>query len=76
MDKLIEEGLTTFDQAASDDLPAVRCHPSNDLPVIYAWADIAHQGLRKTVSTTAEGGLQLDTPQFAWQLEKLTNVKQ
>ena len=27
-------------------------------------------------STTADGGLQLDTPQFAWELNKLTNVKQ
>ena len=30
--------------------------------MIYSWADIAHQGLRKTVDTTAEGGLQLDFP--------------
>jgi len=77
VDKLIADGLTTFDQAKRATIyQQYAVIQSNDLPVIYAWADIAHQGLRKTVSTTADGGLQLDTPQFAWQLEKLTNVKQ
>ena len=53
----------TFDQAERaaiyQDYAVIQ---SNDLPVIYAWADIAHEGLRKTVDTTADGGLQLDTP--------------
>ena len=47
----------------------------NDLPVIYAWADIAREGLRATVDTTADGGLQLDTPTWFRQTEKLTNVE-
>ncbi len=77
VDKLIDEGLTTFDQSARAKIyQQYAVIQSNDLPVIYAWADIAHEGLQKTVSTTAEGGeLALDTPQFFWELEKMTNVK-
>ena len=48
---------------------------SNDLPVIYSWSDIAHEGLRKTVDTTAEGGFQMDSPQFYWEVQKVTNKK-
>ena len=75
VDKLIDEGLTTFDQSARAKIyQQYAVIQSNDLPVIYAWADIAHQGLQKTVGTTA-GELALDTPTFAWELEKVTNVK-
>lgn len=76
VDKLIAEGLKTTDQAARakiyQDYAVIQ---SNDLPVIYAWADIAHQGLRKTVDTTAEGGFQLDSPTFWWEWNKITNQK-
>ena len=48
---------------------------SNDLPVLYAWSDIAREGLRATVDTTAEGGIQMDSPTWFRQVEKLTNVK-
>jgi ABC-type transport system substrate-binding protein len=76
VDALIDKGLVTFDQAERATIyQEYAVIQSNDLPVIYSWADIAHQGLRKTVDTTASGGLQLDTPQFAWELEKLTNIK-
>jgi hypothetical protein len=44
------------------------------LPVIYAWSDIAREGLRSTVDSAADGGLSLDSPQFFWELNKLTNV--
>ena len=75
-DKLIEDGLVTFEQA---DRAAIYQEyaviQSNDLPVIYAWADIAREGLRGTVDTTADGGLQLDTPTWFTQVQKLTNVK-
>ena len=46
----------------------------NDLPVLYAWADIAREGLRTTVDTSA--GFQDDSPTWFRQIEKLTNVKQ
>lgn len=76
VDKLIDAGLTTFDQAARAKIyQQYAVIQSNDLPVLYAWADIAHQGLQKTIDTTATGGLQLDSPQFFWELQKITNVK-
>ena len=76
IDKLIDEGLATFDQTARAKIyQQYAVIQSNDLPVIYAWADIAHQGLQKTVDSTADGGLVLDTPTFASELQKVTNVK-
>ena len=75
-DALIEQGLVTFDQAERAAIyQEYAVIQSNDLPVIYAWADIAREGLRATVDTTADGGLQLDTPTWFRQTEKLTNVK-
>lgn len=75
-DKLIDEGLVTFDQAERAKIyQEYAIIQSNDLPVIYAWSDIAREGLRATVDTTADGGLQLDSPTWSSQLEKLTNVK-
>lgn len=75
-DALIDEGLVTFDQAARAKIyQEYAVIQSNDLPVIYAWSDIAREGLRATVDTTADGGLQLDTPTWFGQTEKLTNLK-
>jgi len=75
-DALIDKGLVTFDQAERAAIyQEYAVIQSNDLPVIYAWADIAREGLRATVDTTADGGLQLDTPTWFRQTEKLTNVK-
>ncbi|HUP55225.1 MAG TPA: ABC transporter substrate-binding protein [Methylomirabilota bacterium] len=48
---------------------------SQDLPVIYAWSDVAHEGIRSTIGTTAAGGLELDTPTWYRQVEKLTNAR-
>jgi ABC-type transport system substrate-binding protein len=76
VDKAIEDGLKTFDVAERtkiyQDYAVVQ---SNDLPVIYSWSDIAHEGLRTTVDTTAEGGFQMDSPQFYWEVQKMTNKK-
>ena len=47
---------------------------SQDLPVIYAWSDIAREGLRASIGTTAAEGLSLDTPTWFHEAEKLTNV--
>ncbi len=47
---------------------------SQDLPVIYAWSDIAREGLRASVGTTAAEGLSPDTPTWFHEIEKLTNV--
>jgi ABC-type transport system substrate-binding protein len=76
VDKAIEDGLRTFDVAERtkiyQDYAIVQ---SNDLPVLYSWSDIAHEGLRTTVDTTAEGGFQMDSPQFYWEVQKITNKK-
>ncbi len=48
---------------------------AQDLPVIYAWSDIAREGIRASVGTTDPGGLMLDTPTWSNEVEKLTNVK-
>jgi ABC-type transport system substrate-binding protein len=75
VDALIEEGLVTFDQAERARIyQEYAVLQSNDLPVLYAWADIAREGLRTTVDTGA--GFQNDTPTWFRQIEKLSNVKQ
>jgi ABC-type transport system substrate-binding protein len=75
VDKLIEDGLVTFDQAERAKIyQEYAVLQSNDLPVLYAWADIAREGLRATVDTSA--GFQDDTPTWFRQYEKLTNVKE
>ena len=75
-DELIEKGLVTFDQAERASIyQEYAVIQANDLPVIYAWADIAREGIRATVDTTADGGLQLDTPAWFRQTEKLTNIE-
>lgn len=48
---------------------------SQDLPVIYAWSDIAREGLRASVGTTNGAGLSLDTPTWFHEIEKLTNLE-
>jgi ABC-type transport system substrate-binding protein len=76
VDRLIEAGRTETD-------PAIRAgiyHQyavtlSQDLPVIYAWSDLAHEGIRSSIGTTAAGGLSLDTPTWFRQMEKLTNAR-
>lgn len=48
---------------------------SEDLPVIYAWSDLAREGLRASVGTTAAQGLSLDTPTWFHEIEKLTSLE-
>jgi ABC-type transport system substrate-binding protein len=75
VDQLIEDGLVTFEQGDRATIyQEYAVLQSNDLPVLYAWADIAREGLQSTVDTTA--GFQNDTPTWFRQIEKLTNVKQ
>ena len=76
VDKLIEAGRLEFDQqkrAAIYQKYAIV--QAQDLPYIYAWSPVEHEGLAKTISSTAEGGLVLDSPYFFWEIEKLTNIK-
>lgn len=47
---------------------------SQDLPVMYAWSDMAREGLRTSVGTTDGAGLSLDTPTWFHEMEKLTNL--
>jgi ABC-type transport system substrate-binding protein len=75
-DKLIEAGRLEFDQAKRATIyQQYAVVLAQDLPYIFAWSAIEHEGLQKTVGTTAEGGFQLDTPYFFWEIEKLTNIK-
>jgi len=75
VDKLIEAGLVEFDQAKRAVIyQEYAVIQSQDLPVLYAWADIKREGVRATVDTTA--GFQNDTPTWFRQIEKLTNLKQ
>jgi ABC-type transport system substrate-binding protein len=74
-DKLIDAGLLTFDQAERAAIyQEYAVLQSKDLPVLYSWADIAREGLRKTVGSTA-GPLVMDSPTWFWETEKLTNIK-
>lgn len=75
-DALMDAGLAEFDQekrAAIYQQYAILL--SDDLPVIYAWSDTVREGLRTTVDTTAPGGLELDSPTWFRDVEKLTNLK-
>ena len=75
-DKLIEEGLVELDQAKRAQIyQQYAVVQSNDLPVIYAWADIAHQGLQKTVSTSDPAGFQMSSIEFQGDMNKITNAK-
>ena len=73
-DELIEAGLVELDQDARaaiyQEFEAIM---AEELPYLWAWSDITREGLAGTVGTTAEGGFQLDTPTFYWEIEKLTN---
>jgi ABC-type transport system substrate-binding protein len=48
---------------------------SEDVPILYAWSDLVHDGMRATVGTTMPGGIPLDTPTWAAPAERLTNVR-
>ena len=75
-DKLIEAGRLEFDQAKRAEIyKQYAILQAQDLPYIYAWSGIEHEGLNKSIGSTAEGGLVLDNPYFFWEIEKLTNIK-
>lgn len=75
VDRLIKKGLATFDQAERAAIyQEYAVLQSKDLPVIYAWADIAREGLRKTVGSST-GPLPLDSPTF-FDTGTLTNIKE
>jgi ABC-type transport system substrate-binding protein len=76
VDRLIEAGRNETDpsrRAAIYHQYAVAL--SQDLPVIYAWSDLAREGIRASIDTTAEGGLGLGSPTWFQPIEKLTNVR-
>ena len=60
VDKLIEEGLVEFDQAERAKMYAeYAVIQSNDLPVLYSWSDIAHEGLRAPRRHDGPGRVQV-----------------
>jgi len=76
IDQLIEAGLVEFDQAKRTEIyKQYAIQQSEDLPMLYAWSNIAREGLRTTVNTTDPAGFKLDSPAFMWEYEKLTNIK-
>lgn len=75
-DRLIEEGLRELDQDARAEIyREFQQILAEDQPYLFAWSDIAREGLRTSIGTESEGGLQLDTPTFFWEVEKLTNAQ-
>ncbi|MDQ3554482.1 MAG: ABC transporter substrate-binding protein, partial [Chloroflexota bacterium] len=75
-DELIEAGLVELDQDARAEIyQEFELIMAEELPYLWAWSDIAREGLRSTIASTA-GELQLDTPTFYWEIEKLTNQAQ
>ena len=75
-DKLIEDGLVELDQAKRAQIyQQYAVVQSNDLPVIYAWADVAHQGLQKTVNTSDPAGFQMSSIEFQGKMNEITNAK-
>jgi len=75
IDALIDKGRTTFDQAERAAIyQEYAILKSKEVPTIFGWSDIAREGLRKTVGSTA-GPIVTDSPTWFWELEKLTNVK-
>jgi len=76
VDRLIEAGRSETDPARRADLyHQYAVALSQDLPVIYAWSDLAREGLRSSIDTTAVGGLDLRSPTWYEPIEKLTNVR-
>jgi ABC-type transport system substrate-binding protein len=76
VDELIDRGLTTFDQAERTTIYKEYARiQSEDLPVLYGWSDIQHEGLRNTVTLDVPGGMQLDTPYYFARAEKLRNLR-
>jgi ABC-type transport system substrate-binding protein len=63
IDELIEAGLNEFDQAKRAEIyQEYAILKSKDVPTILALVRHRPRGPRATIDTTAEGGLQLDTP--------------
>lgn len=70
-DALIEEGLTTTDQDARAAIyQEFEQIMFDEQPYLFAWSDIAREALSANLESTA-GELQLDSPQWHWQLETL-----
>ena len=75
VDRLIEEGLKTFDQAERAAIyQEYAILQADDLPILYGWSDIAREGLRKSVASTA-GPLVTDSPTWFWEIQKITNIQ-
>jgi peptide/nickel transport system substrate-binding protein len=73
VDQLIEAGLEELDQDARAQIyQQLGAITATELPAIYAWADIAHEGLSATFQTE---GLDLGSPLFYWEIHKLSNPK-
>jgi len=76
VDRLIEEGRSETDPTAR----ALIYHQyavalSQDLPVIYAWSDLAREGIRASIGTTRPDGLDLASPTWFQPVQQLTNVR-
>ena len=74
-DKLIEQGLLELDQEKRAAIyQKFEEIVADDLPYVFAWSDIQREGLSKTIGTTGEE-LDLTSPTWYWEIEKLTNIK-
>ena len=77
VDELIEQGLRELDQDRRKEIYVeFQEILVEEQPYLFAWSDIAREGLRNTINTT-EGDLtpeNMGTPTFFWEVEKLTNA--
>jgi ABC-type transport system substrate-binding protein len=76
-DKLIEEGLVELDQAKRAEIyQKFELILAEEQPYMFAWSDIAREGLRTTVNGAEEWTADnMDTPTWFWEAEKITNKK-
>ncbi|HEX2221693.1 MAG TPA: ABC transporter substrate-binding protein [Candidatus Limnocylindria bacterium] len=70
-DALIEEGLAATSQEERAEIYAqFEEIIYEEQPYFFAWSDIAREGLNANLEST-EGELNLETPQWHWQLDRL-----
>jgi ABC-type transport system substrate-binding protein len=76
VDELIEQGLEELDQAKRTEIyKEFQTILADEQPYLFAWSDIAREGLRKTVGGDAWTTDNMGTPTWFWEIEKITNVK-
>jgi ABC-type transport system substrate-binding protein len=77
-DELIEAGLVELDQSKRAEIyKQFEELLAEDLPVLFAWSDIAREGLAGSMNDTDNDWTpdNMDTPTWFWEVQKITNLK-